>query len=138
MNMNRLGPYFAFATFHMSSWNEWRAPDQMNPAVLRWVQANQANMKISNMHSKWIINAQHCNLKRLVTDDPAEIKVFDMEESAHRQDYFSNRFQKDLLQVTSNAMELRKSNETIEFLEICPYAYGCSATSNQGASGVFL
>ncbi|MEC0107381.1 hypothetical protein P4H27_10575 [Paenibacillus taichungensis] len=136
----------AFATFHISSWNEWRGPDQMNPAVLRWVQSNQANMKISNMHSKWIIHAQHCNLKRLVTDEPEEIKVLISEESAHRQDYFSNRFQKDLLQITSNAvqqvidrlfqstlkshqhcitqlMELRKSDEAIEFPEICPYAY---------------
>ncbi|MEC0111207.1 hypothetical protein P4H27_30100 [Paenibacillus taichungensis] len=60
----------AFATFHISSWNEWRGPDQMNPAVLRWVQSNQANMKISNMHSKWFIHAQHCNLKRLVKDEP--------------------------------------------------------------------
>lgn len=72
----------------------------MNPAVLRWL---QANMKTSIMNSKWIIHAQHCNLKRLVTDEPEEIKVFNSEETAHRQDYFSNRFQKDLLQVTSDA-----------------------------------
>ncbi|SDD53479.1 hypothetical protein SAMN05428987_5173 [Paenibacillus sp. CF095] len=137
---------YAFATFHVSSWNKWRAPDQMSPVVDRWLQANQAKMKTSNINSKWIIHAQHCNLKRLVTDEPEEIKVIHSEVSAHRKDYFSKRFQKDLLQVTSNAVqqvverlfqnslkfhqhcitqliELRKSNETIEFPEICPYAY---------------
>lgn len=139
---------YALAYFHVSSWNEWRAPDQMDPAVLRWFQANQANMKASNIYSKWIVHAQHCNLKRLVKDDPEEIKVFNSKEieSEHRQFFFSKRFQKDLLQVTSNAvqkvidrlfqsslhshqhcitqlMELRKTDKTTDFPELCPYAY---------------
>ncbi|MEN1990548.1 hypothetical protein [Paenibacillus hubeiensis] len=77
----------------------------MNPDVLRWLQANQASTKTSNMQSKWIIHADHCNLKRLVKDSPEEIKVFYSGESLHRLDYFSNRFQKELLQVTSEAVQ---------------------------------
>lgn len=134
----------ALANFHVSSWNQWRSPNQMNPDVLRWLQVNQASQ--SNMQSKWIIHAEHCNLKRLVKDSPEEIKVFHSAESLHMGDYFSNRFQKELLKVTSDAvqrvverlfqdilqthqhcitqlMELRKSHEAIEFPEICPYAY---------------
>ncbi|NUU75227.1 MULTISPECIES: hypothetical protein [Paenibacillus] len=136
----------AFSNFHVSSWNEWRSPDQMNPDVLRWLQANQASMMTSNMQSKWIIHAEHCNLKRLVKESPEAIKVFHSDDSLHRGDYFSNRFQKELLRVISGTvqrvverlfqdslqnhqhcitqlMELRKSNEAIEFPEICPFAY---------------
>ncbi|WP_339308076.1 carbohydrate binding domain-containing protein [Paenibacillus sp. FSL R5-0519] len=104
---------YAFATFYMSSWNEWRAPDQMNPAVLRWVQANKANMKISNMHSKWIIHAQHFPKKDLLQ----------VTSYAVQQVVLFQSILKSHQHCITQLMELRKSNETIEFPEICPYAY---------------
>lgn len=69
----------------------------MNPDLLRWLQANQASMMTSNMQFKWIIHAEHCNLKRLVKESTEEIKVFHLDDSLHGGDYFSNRYQKELL-----------------------------------------
>ncbi|MGM1044520.1 MAG: hypothetical protein ACQEXX_00075 [Bacillota bacterium] len=131
------------ANLHSSSWKEWRGPDCINQDVLNWLQNNLNEIK---RPSKWIIHAQHCNLKLLIKGAPEETYIFDEFDPIHQHQYYSSRFQNDLLRVCSAAfqkveegllksilldhrhcisqlMELKKTDRFADFPIICPYAY---------------
>lgn len=131
------------ANLHSSSWNEWRGPNRINQDVFRWLQNNVNEIKLS----KWIIHAQHCNLKLLIKATPEETRNFDeFKPILQQHEYLSSRFQNKLSRVCfaaferveermlnssledhkhciSQLMELKKADKIAEFPVICPYAY---------------
>lgn len=134
---------FPIGSFHISSWNEWKGPEQIDQAVLEWIRSNMHQLEVQ---PKWIVHEQHCNLKLLIKAEPKETNHFDSIEPLHQNDYYSKSFQKELLRKNTQAcrrvedrlfqnllrnhqhcitqlMELRKTDDMAEFPEICPYAY---------------
>ncbi|MBD8836844.1 hypothetical protein IFU39_03260 [Paenibacillus sp. CFBP 13594] len=132
----------SLAQLHSSSWNEWRGPNDLDQTILRWLQNSDDN----KIQSKWIIHAQHCNLKSLIKASPEETLEFDDSNPVQQNQYFSTPFQNELLRVCSAAyqrveeellttvleehrhcisqlMELKKTDELAEFPTICTYAY---------------
>lgn len=126
---------------HSSSWNEWKGPGTINQDILDWLQSNEIKGR-----SKWITHSQHCNLKSLIKAVPQEISKYDEMDGIHQHQYYSSRFQNDLLRVCSDAFqrveagllnsmlddhrhciiqlkELRKTGKLDAFPLMCPYAY---------------
>lgn len=133
------------ANLHSSSWKEWRGPDciNQNQDVFNWVQNNLNEIKSL---SKWIIHAQHCNLKLIINAAPEETCDIVEIDPIHEHQYHSSRFQNDLLRICSDAFkkveegllknilldhrhcisqlkELKKADKFADFPIICPYAY---------------
>ncbi|MCM3257751.1 hypothetical protein M3664_08080 [Paenibacillus lautus] len=96
--------------------------------------------------SKWIIHAQHCNLKLIINAAPEDTCDFVEIDPIHEHQYHSSRFQNDLLRICSDAFtkveegllksilvdhrhcisqlkELKKEDKFADFPFTCPYAY---------------
>lgn len=131
------------ATLHVSNWNDWKEPNQINQTIFSWL---QHNMNPVNELTKWIVHEQHCNLQLLIQDEPEEIKLFDPLEPIQQDYFYSNLFRKEQQKICSNAfqkveerllqeflgnhrhcitqlMELKKADDMSDFPAICPYAY---------------
>ncbi|MBB6021856.1 hypothetical protein HNR77_002951 [Paenibacillus sp. JGP012] len=134
---------FTIASFNISSWNEWTAPEQIDQAILEWIRSNMYQLDVQ---PRWIVHEQHCSLKLLIKAEPKETKHIESIESLYQNDYYSQRFQQIMLRnclqtfrqvedkllknllrkhqhCITQLMELRKMNDIAEFPEICPYAY---------------
>ncbi|MGM1050577.1 MAG: hypothetical protein ACQEXX_31305 [Bacillota bacterium] len=79
-----------------------RGPDCINQDIINWLQ-NNLNEIIKL--SKWIIHAQHCNLKLLIKDAPEETRYFYEIDFIHQHQYYSSRFQNNLLRACSAAFQ---------------------------------
>jgi len=120
-------------------------PDSINQNqdVFNWV---QNNLNETKSLSKWIIHAQHCNLKLIINAAPEDTCDFVEIDPIHEHQYHSSRFQNDLLRICSDAFtkveegllksilvdhrhcisqlkELKKEDKFADFPFTCPYAY---------------
>jgi hypothetical protein len=92
---------FPIGSFHISSWNEWKGPEQLDQAVLEWIKSNMHQLDVQ---PKRIVHEQHCNLKLLLLKGkPKETNHFDSIEPIHPNDYYSKRFRTKLFRNYSQA-----------------------------------